>query len=486
MGSQRKTPVKSDKVQISEKDVEGWQDEPEGMFSEEGFSETEEEQSSDQELFDWEDLKPLKKDSGKNGREEEVEGFESTSEGDDDDDNNEVHEENLLRKNSVESGGGLEKRQSKKTFTNNKATLEIKFDPRFHLSADFDDHETKSIEKSKTNSGNANNCSLKIKASQSKNDLKGSSDLIETLSTTTRLTDSTLDTSIAKTKKIIKPLTAAKLADFQEKQNKTGIVYLSRIPPFMKPLKIRHLLGKFGEIGRVYLAPEDAKVQMRRKKYGGNKKKNYTEGWVEFMDKRVAKKVAGLLNATLMGGNKRNYYHDDLWNIKYLPKFKWNHLTEQIAYETAARSQRLQAEISQAKRETKDYIRKVEKAKMIENMEKKKHLKRQRLSDQTNDHDTSHDNELSMVEQGQKLRRQFKQRKLVNSEAVLSSHASTKRSITTAINTNEPKELDSKMYTARYMDLKESRYESSFPPTNLFYPQPLYNNQAFHGRGGGS
>jgi hypothetical protein len=30
------------------------------------------------------------------------------------------------------------------------------------------------------------------------------------------------------------------------------------------------------------------------------------------------------------GGRKRSYYAYDLWNIKYLPKFKWHHLTERI------------------------------------------------------------------------------------------------------------------------------------------------------------
>ena len=37
---------------------------------------------------------------------------------------------------------------------------------------------------------------------------------------------------------------------------KNGIVYLSRIPPFMKPLKVRHLLSQYGEVGRVFLQPE--------------------------------------------------------------------------------------------------------------------------------------------------------------------------------------------------------------------------------------
>ena len=39
-----------------------------------------------------------------------------------------------------------------------------------------------------------------------------------------------------------------------------GIIYLSRIPPYMKPLKIRHIFSDFGEIGRVFLQPEGMAV----------------------------------------------------------------------------------------------------------------------------------------------------------------------------------------------------------------------------------
>lgn len=42
---------------------------------------------------------------------------------------------------------------------------------------------------------------------------------------------------------------------------KGGIVYLSRIPPFMKPLKVRHLLSQYGEVGRVFLQPEGVCTQ---------------------------------------------------------------------------------------------------------------------------------------------------------------------------------------------------------------------------------
>ena len=41
-----------------------------------------------------------------------------------------------------------------------------------------------------------------------------------------------------------------------KQQLTAGVVYLSRIPPFMRPRKVRHLLSRYGDIGRVYLQPE--------------------------------------------------------------------------------------------------------------------------------------------------------------------------------------------------------------------------------------
>ena len=35
-----------------------------------------------------------------------------------------------------------------------------------------------------------------------------------------------------------------------------GIIYLSRLPPFMKPTKVRHIFSQFGEVGRLFLQPE--------------------------------------------------------------------------------------------------------------------------------------------------------------------------------------------------------------------------------------
>ena len=56
--------------------------------------------------------------------------------------------------------------------------------------------------------------------------------------------------------KIVKPLTPEALAAFKAKQERTGVVYISRIPPGMRPTKVRHLMSAYGEIGRVYLQQE--------------------------------------------------------------------------------------------------------------------------------------------------------------------------------------------------------------------------------------
>lgn len=81
----------------------------------------------------------------------------------------------------------------------------------------------------------------------------------------------------------------------------------------------------------VYVGGVDAKVRQKRKKMGGNKKLNFTEGWIEFRDKKQAKVAALTLNNSPMDpGNKHGFYAEDLWNLKYLPKFKWDHLTERI------------------------------------------------------------------------------------------------------------------------------------------------------------
>merc|ERR1711973_723803 len=86
-------------------------------------------------------------------------------------------------------------------------------------------------------------------------------------------------------------------------------------------------------------------------------------GWIEFKSKKIAKNVAESLNSYPVGGKRRSKAHDELWNIKYLPRFKWVHLSERLAYEAAVRQQRLRTEISQVKREAEHFKSSVESGK---------------------------------------------------------------------------------------------------------------------------
>lgn len=184
--------------------------------------------------------------------------------------------------------------------------------------------------------------------------------------------------------KVIKPLSATELEAFKKKQRKLGIIYISRIPHGMTPAKVRHILSNMGELGRVYLqdgsAGVDSAGQKKKKKRGAA---HYTEGWVEFASKKVAKATAEMLNAQPIGalaasnskksgsggasskmGKTKKRFQDDVWTIKYLRGFKWHMLSEQIAQERASHTARLRTELNQSAYEQNDYLKKVERARI--------------------------------------------------------------------------------------------------------------------------
>jgi ESF2/ABP1 family protein len=201
------------------------------------------------------------------------------------------------------------------------------------------------------------------------------------------------------------------LADSQSAIARTGVVYLSRLPPRLTPQKVRQLLAPFGSpVLRVFLAPESTEEYTRRTKAGGSKRKRFTEGWIEFEDKKVAKWVAENLNAERIGQKKGDFLYDDLWCLKYLPKFKWHHLNEQIgmplqlfwmllifeAYHNASRKEKLRNEITMEKRENEAFVRNAERSKMIQNIQRKK---------------AERGEDIQGVD---KVRRQFQQKKVVD------------------------------------------------------------------------
>ncbi|KAJ9106878.1 hypothetical protein QFC19_003007 [Naganishia cerealis] len=202
-------------------------------------------------------------------------------------------------------------------------------------------------------------------------------------------------------------------ADAQQPRKKTkktapspGIVYISRLPPGMTHQKVKHILTGYGEIGRIYAQQKDAPLatannQSRKRKHTSA---NYTEAWVEFKDKKIAKVVAEMLNASTIGGKKGDRWRDDIWTMKYLSGFKWEMLGEQvgeypaafegdmslvnlrwgrcIAYERQAHSARLRQELSKSRAEQSEYLRNVELARVLE---KRKVKKQGKTGNQGND-----------------------------------------------------------------------------------------------------
>jgi ESF2/ABP1 family protein len=165
------------------------------------------------------------------------------------------------------------------------------------------------------------------------------------------------------------------------KKDKSGVIYLSRVPPFMKPQVLRSLLTPYGAVGKIFLTPEPAASRTQRLRGGGTRRKLYLDGWVEFLHKKDAKFVAENLNAQTMGGKKRGRWHDEVWNIKYLTGIKWNHLVETIQNENAERAARLRVEISRGKSENKAFLENLEMGKMIQGIEAKKKEKEDRDDD---------------------------------------------------------------------------------------------------------
>eukprot|EP00127_Corallochytrium_limacisporum_P005132 Clim_evm38s199 gene=Clim_evmTU38s199 len=185
----------------------------------------------------------------------------------------------------------------------------------------------------------------------------------------------------------LKTMTKDDLMAKKEAVENTGVIYLSTIPPFMKIIKLRHLLSEFGDIGRIYLVEEDEKIRKKRMKMGGNRKKKYVEGWVEFLDKKQAKKTALALNNQIIGGKKSNFYHDDIWNMKYLPKFKWHHLTDALREQRIKEEQSMQSARRDIKKTTEQFLEDIDRSKMIADIEKRKRSKRASAEEQDTEQD---------------------------------------------------------------------------------------------------
>ena len=170
--------------------------------------------------------------------------------------------------------------------------------------------------------------------------------------------------------------------DFTAELARRGVIYLAHVPPHLNPAKLKHLMSQHGTVTRVYLQPSDRKSKNRR-----NNHKRYTEGWIEFSDKKRAKYVAQALHQTSITAQKGKPLAGDLWSLKYLRKFKWDYLTEKVAYERRVREQKLRLETMQAKREANYYKQQLEASQKLDYIEsrRKEPLEKKHKKERTRD-----------------------------------------------------------------------------------------------------
>ncbi|KAL8854305.1 MAG: hypothetical protein Q9221_000791 [Calogaya cf. arnoldii] len=157
---------------------------------------------------------------------------------------------------------------------------------------------------------------------------------------------------------------------------KPGVVYLSRIPPFMRPSTVRHLLSPFGSITKLFLTPEPPAQHTSRVRSGGNKKRSFTDGWIEFASHKSAKTCVAAINGQTMGG--RGWYRDDVWNAKYLRGFGWEDLMESVRSEEREREERVRVGVRRDRKEREEFLRGVERAKVEDGKKKKREGKKQK------------------------------------------------------------------------------------------------------------
>jgi len=127
--------------------------------------------------------------------------------------------------------------------------------------------------------------------------------------------------------------------EFKEKIKKSGVIYISYIPEGLTISLLRHKLEKYG-VNRIFFKPKSGK------------KNHFKEGWIEFNSKIMAKLCEYELNGKVVGGKKRDPLSEEIWNFRYLHKFKWHHLMEKIMMKQKMKEQKLKTTINQSYKES--------------------------------------------------------------------------------------------------------------------------------------
>lgn len=165
-----------------------------------------------------------------------------------------------------------------------------------------------------------------------------------------------------------------KVTPQKRKSPKSGVVYLSRVPPGMDIGALRSLLSRVGTLGRVWLRPESAaSLAERRSLTGARRRTEFRDGWAEFVRRRDARRAVDLLNGQPMAGaTRRGRWADDLWCMRLLRGYTWADLVDETCAGARERTLRVKAEVAAARRERSFVEERVAMAKRIERDEEAK------------------------------------------------------------------------------------------------------------------
>lgn len=162
---------------------------------------------------------------------------------------------------------------------------------------------------------------------------------------------------------------------------KTGVIYLSRVPPGLEPNALRSLLSPIGRTGRIWLRADNATngngettSADNNNKQGWKRTTKFQDGWVEFVRLRDAKRAMDLLNGQPMhAGKKRGRFANDLWAMRLLPSYSWDDLGREVFGGSGReRVLKVREEVSTARREKAWMENRIE---LSAHIRKKRHAK---------------------------------------------------------------------------------------------------------------
>lgn len=118
-----------------------------------------------------------------------------------------------------------------------------------------------------------------------------------------------------------------------------------------------------------------------------------------------------MLNAQPIGQNKR--WRDDVWTMKYLPRFRWDQLSEQVALERATQASLLRFHLSHSKQENESYLAAVENARVGKKIQDKAATRKAAKAGR-GDGGEGATAEVGEAGAGAKRKREYRQREVVD------------------------------------------------------------------------